>query len=124
MYLGLFDSWSDVVKEFFDCSYDDEKLAKLLPTMPEPEVVVAVYEYESYNGDAFICYRENGKYYTVTGCHCSCYGLEDQWNPEEYAPELFRELVDRQLANDSHYGVEKQADVWPKIDAWMYERGQ
>lgn len=27
--------------------------------------------------------HKTGKYYEVFGSHCSCYGFEDQWEPEE-----------------------------------------
>ncbi|MCY9324031.1 hypothetical protein [Bacillus haynesii] len=47
------------------------------------EVILASYTYEDYEGDAFVLFRKDGKYYEVHGSHCSCYGLEDQWEPEE-----------------------------------------
>lgn len=28
--------------------------------------------------------RNNGHYFVNEGSHCSCYGLEDQWDPTEY----------------------------------------
>lgn len=54
-------------------------------TEPEPcEVLLAWYEYEDYSGSARVVYRRGDDYYEVTGGHCSCYGLEDQWEPEKY----------------------------------------
>jgi hypothetical protein len=48
------------------------------------EVLFASYTYEDYNGDAYVLYLAfNGKYYEVHGNHCSCNGLEGQWNPDE-----------------------------------------
>lgn len=47
------------------------------------EVLLAVYIQESYEGAAFVLYRRNGVLYEVNGSHCSCYGLEGQWKPEE-----------------------------------------
>lgn len=48
------------------------------------DLIVAVYLYESYSGDAMVVYRDkrDGKTYEVNGSHCSCYGLEGQWVPE------------------------------------------
>ena len=51
------------------------------------EIIVAYYSYEDYSGDALVIYKENGKLYEVTGGHCSCYGLEGQWEPEEINKE-------------------------------------
>jgi hypothetical protein len=48
------------------------------------EVLFASYTYEDYNGDAYVLYLAyDGKYYEVNGSHCSCNGLEGQWEPEE-----------------------------------------
>jgi hypothetical protein len=49
---------------------------------PEIEILLASYTYENYSGSAFVLYREGEDYYEVNGSHCSCYGLEDQWTPE------------------------------------------
>jgi hypothetical protein len=49
----------------------------------DDEILLASYEYEDYSGDAFVLFERNGVLYEVHGGHCSCYGLEDQWEPEE-----------------------------------------
>ncbi len=41
------------------------------------------YSYEDYSGEAFVLYEKDGKLWEVNGSHCSCYGLEGQWDPEE-----------------------------------------
>lgn len=46
-------------------------------------ICFAVYSGGNYEGEAFILFDQNGKLYEVNGSHCSCYGLEDQWDPEE-----------------------------------------
>lgn len=46
-------------------------------------IIVATYTYENYNGEAFVLFEEDGVLYEVNGGHCSCYGLEGQWQPEE-----------------------------------------
>jgi hypothetical protein len=46
-------------------------------------VYYANYEYEDYNGCAVVVFKKAGKLYEVHGSHCSCYGLEGQWEPEE-----------------------------------------
>ncbi len=58
------------------------------------EVLIAVYEYEDYQGDAFVLFHDHNdnRFYEVNASHCSCYGLEDQWRPEEVS---FEEIVKR-----------------------------
>ena len=38
-----------------------------------------------YEGYADVIYRVGDRFYWASGSHCSCYGLEDQWSPEEYS---------------------------------------
>lgn len=51
--------------------------------LEELNILVATYTYQNYEGSAFVLYESNGKLYEVNGSHCSCYGLEGQWIPEE-----------------------------------------
>ena len=75
-----FDNWADVQSQF---STD----------APEPEqVLLARYTYEDYEGDALVIFSNGGALFMVTGSHCSCYGLEGQWEPEETTPEVLRSL--------------------------------
>lgn len=46
-------------------------------------VYVAWYGTAPYEGSAFVLYEKDGKLYEVHASHCSCYGLEDKWDPEE-----------------------------------------
>lgn len=46
----------------------------------EPELVYAVYNTPSYEDSADVVFRRDGKWFHNNGCHCSCYGLEDQWD--------------------------------------------
>ena len=50
-------------------------------------ILLATYTYEDYNGDAFVLFEKDGKLFEVNGGHCSCYGLEGQWEPEETTSE-------------------------------------
>lgn len=47
------------------------------------EIILAYYSYEDYSGEAFVLFRQVGHYYEVNASHCSCFGLEGQWNPEQ-----------------------------------------
>lgn len=50
-------------------------------------ILLATYTYEDYSGDAFVLFEKGGKLFEVNGGHCSCYGLEGQWGPEETTSE-------------------------------------
>lgn len=59
------------------------------------EVLLASYTYESYEGDAFVLFRKDGNLYEVNGGHCSCYGLENQWKPEETTIEALEHRLQK-----------------------------
>lgn len=46
-------------------------------------ILVACYTYEDYSGNAFVLFEKDNKLFEVNGSHCSCNGLEGQWEPEE-----------------------------------------
>lgn len=54
-------------------------------TVPEDsdpmEVILAVYECESYEGRAFVLFERGGKLFEVNSSHCSCNGLD--WSEED-----------------------------------------
>jgi hypothetical protein len=50
------------------------------------EIIYAVYDRPDYEGWAQVIFVRDGKLYEAHGSHCSCYGLEDQWAPEETLP--------------------------------------
>lgn len=77
-------------------------------TLTENQIVLyADYTYKNYSGSAMVLFIENGQLYYVGGSHCSCYGLENQWEPEtvseaelvhwvtngSYSNEMFRNLL-------------------------------
>lgn len=51
------------------------------------EILIAVYDTGSYEGDAHVLARKDGKLYEVSVSHCSCNGLEGSWAPYEVTPE-------------------------------------
>lgn len=59
------------------------------------EILLASYgEDYGYDGAAFVLFRKGGALYEVNGSHCSCYGLEDQWKPEETTIAALRSRLD------------------------------
>ena len=58
------------------------------------EILLASYGTPAYEGYAFVLFRKGGVLYEVNGSHCSCYGLEGQWEPEETTVEALRHRLD------------------------------
>jgi hypothetical protein len=67
-------------------SIDDVRRAFSTETPVDDEVVLACYTGGGYDGSALVVFRHDGKLFEVYGSHCSCYGLEGQWEPEETTP--------------------------------------
>lgn len=68
---------------------------------PEDKDIVicyANYDNEEYEGSAMVIYfrKSTKKYYEAYGSHCSCYGLEDQWDRDE---EMRFEEFEKRLAS-------------------------
>ena len=80
----IFGRWSDytgMIEDWYSYGGENRQPLKLQPT--EDELLFASYGGGSYEGDATVVFRRDGKLYEVSGSHCSCYGLEGQWEPEE-----------------------------------------
>lgn len=77
VFLNLFANQEDVFNQF---GISDTSGIKIL---------FASYVDENYSGDAWVLFSKRGELYEVNGSHCSCYGLEGQWEPELVSlPEL------------------------------------
>ena len=69
-------------------------------------VHLAWYGYGSYEGSSLVIYEKGGKLFEVNGSHCSCHGLEGQWEPEETS---WAALAKRDLSH-SYYDGEQEAN--------------
>ena len=88
IYLNDFGSKEDLICNFFDDpQYKWKDQYPYKGELDDIEILLASYTYECYEGDAFVLFRKDGKLYEVNGGHCSCYGLEGQWDPEETTKE-------------------------------------
>lgn len=91
-YFDGFGSREDVAREF-ECGtggnynyqlrgYEPFHPHENFPT--DAEIIYAAYgTEEAYSGSAFVVFERDGVLYEVHGGHCSCHGLEGQWEPEE-----------------------------------------
>jgi hypothetical protein len=89
---------------------------------PEPELIYAVYSTPAYEGNAEVIYRQGGKWFEASGGHCSCYGLEEQWDPKEIDPtehlravnEGKKVLLVYDSENDYPEATQENFDAWLK----------
>lgn len=96
MYYGNFESKKDV-ESCFNVCLDDNIV-----------ILLASYDTEGYEGSAYVLFynKSDSKLYEVFGSHCSCYGLEGQWEPEETSVEVIREKLNRNCYG--YTGVDKE----------------
>lgn len=93
VFLHFFENKEEVFKEFK--AQDTEKI----------NILFASYGCANYQGDAFVLFEKDGNLFEVNGGHCSCYGLEDQWSPEETNLKVLKfRLEEGTLGNDDYSG--------------------
>ncbi len=81
--MKYFGSWS--TRDECEESWRDDYKTPMQDFPSDEQILFASYGGASYEGDAFVLYEREGKLYEVSGGHCSCFGLEGQWKPEETA---------------------------------------
>lgn len=80
VFFGCFETIEDICDQF----------AIPLAELDGAEIIYAVHDAEIDGGSAFVLFERDGRLYEVNGSHCSCYGLEHQWEPEETSMEALR----------------------------------
>ena len=108
-YLENFSSWADVQEQF-------------RMNQPEPdEVLFALYDTPDYEGFAEVVYRNGNNFYWASGSHCSCYGLEDQWAPEEYDAETFLKVFNRNTrwTVERYFSEEMYAQIVSRVKDFL-----
>jgi hypothetical protein len=82
---------------------DKMKAAIESETWQSSNILFASYGTDNYSGDAFVLYENGGRLYEVNGSHCSCYGLEGKWKPEETTLEaISHRLTSGTMGTDSY----------------------
>lgn len=71
-------------------------------------IYLAWYGYGDYEGSSLVVFEKDGKLYEVNGSHCSCYGLDGQWEPEETS---WAALATRQISGYYDGSAEAQAEL-------------
>ena len=102
IYLGDWKEKEDVFREF---SSDYSELdSEMKQEMKNCNILLAWYGNGGYDGSAFVLFERDGQLYEVNGGHCSCYGLEGQWEPELTSDEALKYRVrNGELGQDTYY---------------------
>lgn len=88
------------------------------PEFKGVEILLASYGTGGYEGIDFVLFRRDGQLYEVNGSHCSCYGLEHQWDPELTTVEALRHrLTNGNLGADSYYDNSFATELHQVLDA-------
>lgn len=67
------------------------------------KILFASYGTDNYEGAAWVLFEQDGKLFENDGSHCSCYGLEDQWEPKEIVlPELKNRILKGTFGTDGY----------------------
>lgn len=107
--VSIFGEWSEQGGESLEVQDWAEKY----------HIVLAYYAYEGYDGTAFMLLQDKlGQLYEVYGSHCSCNGLEGQFEPE------VSELVELEKRLLSKFGYNRDGeDTWAtelsKVLTWL-----
>lgn len=99
LYLEDFSSWEEVISAY---QLSDHKT--------EPKYVLASYSVGGYEGSSIVIFGDSiDNLSFVHGSHCSCYGLEGQWDPEDTP---LKSLI-HMASEGEMYGIDKvQAMAW------------
>lgn len=114
----IFITYDEYIAEeapYVNVSWWKEKKAlmtKALEQHKDINILFASYSSQNYSGDAFVLYEKGGKLYEVHGSHCSCYGLEGQWEPEDVMlEELENRLTKGTFGEDDYAGNEFKKEL-------------
>jgi hypothetical protein len=124
--MKYFDGWAshaEMVKDFTlgewnaaTGQYEDAPIPDPIPDMAtDEEILFAQYGGGPYDGYCRVLFQRDGVLYRVDASHCSCYGLEGQWSPEEtsWAAEAMR------VRKFNEYDMSQEAHkaFWVLVDA-------
>jgi hypothetical protein len=80
--------------------------------LPEDmRIILAWYGHGSYCGNSYVLFEKDGKLYENNASHCSCYGLEKQWAPEEVSLEYLKHIDEKGDKFDDEYDGYEEAKL-------------
>jgi hypothetical protein len=86
--MSFYGTWKEAKDVFGDFNIDP---------VEDAEFLLAWYDCWDYSGSAYVLFRDksDGKLYELEGGHCSCNGLEGQWNPGEVTLEYLKNRLEK-----------------------------
>jgi hypothetical protein len=69
-----------------------QEIIELIKKIDNINILFASYYYRNYHGEAWILFEENKELFEINASHCSCFGLEGQFDPEKV---ILKELKNR-----------------------------
>jgi len=88
------------------------KMAEAIVKYEQYNILFASYGSDNYSGDAFVLLSIGDKLYEVNGSHCSCFGLEGQFEPEETTlKSIEMRLIKGNLGVDDYCGNEFASEL-------------
>ena len=97
-----------------DLSKSNSQMITALEKWKNINILFASYECGSYDGDAFVLFEREGKLYEVNASHCSCYGLEGQFEPGVTTLDALRYRLTK-----GTLGIDRIADVFATRLKWF-----
>jgi hypothetical protein len=95
----------------FTCIEDVISLFQISDTAIYPhEVVLAWYGNGDYCGSAYVLFVRDGKLWEVHASHCSCNGIEGQWDPYETSLPTLEHFLEK-----GTYGTYEGEDLYQSI---------
>lgn len=112
VYISLDEYLADDVSSSFLINQKHE-MDNALERYKNINILFASYGSDNYSGDAWVLYEKDGRLYEANGNHCSCYGLEGQWLPDDEVvlEELENRLTNGTFGHDTWAGNEFNAEA-------------
>ena len=114
---NLFSATSEGMQVFFGFENANQVFDEYAASETERagiEFIYALNDGEGYEGWSSVIFIKDGVLYEVNGSHCSCYGLEGQWRPEETS---FKALMFRpNVSDDAKKNLKK---VYPNLAVFL-----
>lgn len=98
---------------------------KAIEKYKDVNILFASYGCDNYEGDAWVLFEQDGNLYEVNGWHCSCYGLEGQWEPELVSlKELEHRLLNGDFGEDDWSGNNFKQELCKFLDVEFVKNEQ
>lgn len=102
-------------EQYFESQYNYEtRQYEPKKVMPNNLIIFwSRYTYEDYDGDGEVWgfNTDNQLFFNVSGSHCSCYGLEGQWEEEYYTYDEMVAVLERVINPTYVYDQDKLNDL-------------